>query len=240
MSQLESATSVSVDFSRRPLVVDGTALVADASGALYWPDERVLIVADLHLEKGSSHARRGVMLPPYDTRETLARLTAVVERYRPRTVVALGDSLHDRNAASRLLPADLSAIASLQRQRAWLWVTGNHDPEIDAALGGDVADELSIGNLVLRHEPRPGPAPGEIAGHLHPAARLAHRGSGVRRPCFAGDGKRVVVPAFGAFTGGLNVLEEAFAALLAMESLAVLMLGQDGVYPVPCAQLQPD
>lgn len=219
--------------------VCGVELLADLSGALFASRSRTLVVADLHLEKGSAAARRGRMLPPYDTRETLDRLGRVIDRYRPRTVVALGDSLHDSDAALRMAGADRELLALLQSGRQWIWVRGNHDPEIATDLGGDVTSALALGALVLRHEPRPGPVEAEIAGHLHPAARIAARGVGIRRRCFVGDGQRLVLPAFGAFTGGLNVRDAAFAPLFAAEP-QVLMLGEAGVYPVAAGMLLPD
>lgn len=215
------------------------AFLADRSGALFASGSRTLVVADLHLEKGSASARLGRMLPPYDTRETLDRLGRVIDRYRPRTVVALGDSLHDRDAALRMASADRQSLAQLQSGRQWIWVRGNHDHEIATDLGGDVVSELALGALVLRHEPRPEPGVTEIAGHMHPAARITARGTGIRRRCFVGDGRRLVLPAFGAFTGGLNVCDAAFAPLFAAEP-EVLMLGEAGVYPISPGLLRPD
>ena len=228
------------DYQSQPVELSGAALVADRSGALYWPAESMLVVADLHLEKASAFAARGLMLPPYDTAETLARLAQAIARYRPATVVALGDSLHDRGAAQRLGADDRRAIASLQAGRSWLWVTGNHDPAIDVGLGGEVADGLDVGGLRLQHAPGDGPVTAEIAGHLHPAARIRLPGSVLRRRCFVGCDRRLVLPAFGAFTGGLNVLDPAFEPLFAARQRRVWMLGQDGVYPVATSQLGPD
>jgi uncharacterized protein len=227
-------------FYTRSMQIAGTEVVADQSGALYVPAEHTLIVADLHLEKGSASARRGIMLPPYDSRETLRRLAGVVARYRPHCVVALGDSLHDRSAESRLGSVERAEVSDLQTGRDWVWITGNHDPVITAGLGGDVATSLCLGGIILRHEPRLGDAPGEIAGHLHPAARIVLGGTGMRRPCFVGDGTRLVLPAFGAFTGGLNVLDPAFTSLFVEHGFDVHVLGQNGVYPVPRASLRAD
>lgn len=227
-------------FCTRSMQIAGTEVVADRSGALYVPAEHTLIVADLHLEKGSASARRGIMLPPYDSRETLRRLADVVARYRPRCVVALGDSLHDRSAESRLGSVERAEVSDLQTGRDWLWITGNHDPVISADLGGAVAASLHLGAIILRHEPTPGDAPGEIAGHLHPAARVVLGGTGMRRPCFVGNGMRLVLPAFGAFTGGLNVLEQAFATLFVDHHFDVHVLGQNGVYPLARASLRTD
>ncbi len=195
------------------LRVAGAQFIADPAGALYWPQERLLIVADLHLEKGSAYAARKVFLPPYDTAETLEALGRLIASYRPRAVAALGDSFHDRRAGERLSVADRGRIRALQAGRDWIWIAGNHDRELPGGLHGEACGELSIGGVVLRHEPRAGAAPGEIAGHLHPVARLAGRAGSVRRRSFVGDGTRCVLPAFGAFAGGLNILDPAFARL---------------------------
>ena len=145
-------------------------LVADLSGALFWEEQSLLVVSDLHLEKGSSFAARGVLLPPYDTVATLGRLAAVIARHDPRMVIALGDSFHDRDAHDRLSAPDRDAIAALQARRDWIWISGNHDPALPSDLGGVVASEVAIGPIAFRHEPTG--AAGEIAGHLHPKARV--------------------------------------------------------------------
>ena len=223
-----------------PIVFGGHDFIADRSGALYWPAERTLIVADLHLEKGSAFAARGRLLPPYDTRETLQRLGEVIGRFQPARVVALGDSLHDREAAARIDAVDLVLLAALQKGRDWLWITGNHDPKIAPVFAGWVAGWLEIAGIRLQHEPASKTAVPEISGHLHPAARLVKRGVTLRRRCFVADRQRLILPAFGAFTGGLNVRDVAFLPLFDAESLRVWMLGADGVYPVPPAQLAGD
>ncbi len=225
------------DYASQSLSVCGKSFQADMSGALYWPGERALIVADMHLEKGSAHAARGQMLPPYDTRETLQRLAGVIDRYEPMQVIALGDSLHDRGGADRLGEQDRQILAILQEGREWLWVTGNHDPEIGDGIGGRAVDSVTIGGIKLQHMPYGGQVTHEIAGHMHPAARLSVYGHTVRRPCFVGNGRRLVLPAFGAFTGGLNVLDTAFEPLFGTEGMRVWMLGQEGVYPVATRQL---
>jgi uncharacterized protein len=227
------------DTATQILNVGGAALVADCSGALYWQAGRTLLVADLHLEKGSSYAEAGTLLPPYDTRETLARLADVIERYDPARVVALGDSFHDPGAADRITADDLASLRALQRGRDWIWIAGNHDPAISARAGGRIADELQIDGLTLRHEPAAGAAH-EIAGHLHPAAKLSMYGTTIRRPCFVTDGRRLVMPAFGAFTGGLNVLDAAFTALFPGGGIAVWMLGRARLYPVATRALSAD
>jgi hypothetical protein len=190
------------------------------SGALWLAAGRALVVADLHLEKGSSYAARGQMLPPYDTRETLKRLAAEVEALSPAVVILLGDTFHDRKSEDRLAADDAQALRDLARGRTLVWVIGNHDADGPRALPGETADELELDGLLLRHEPRSGSQPGEISGHLHPAARVkATRGS-VRRRCFVTDAERVILPAFGAYAGGLNVRDRAFAGLFCRSPLA--------------------
>jgi uncharacterized protein len=214
------------------VVVAGIALVADCAGALYWPEEGLLVVADLHLEKGSSYATRGVLLPPYDTAATLAKLGALVARYAPRFVVALGDSFHDGGGPERVSQDDRAMLGSLQRGREWIWIAGNHDPEPVRDLGGVSAAMFGVGPLVFRHAPEREPCDGEIAGHLHPVARVSGRGRTVSRRCFASDGKRMVMPAFGAYTGGLNIRSAAFADVFGTFKFMAHMLGAARIYAV--------
>ncbi|MFT3729959.1 MAG: ligase-associated DNA damage response endonuclease PdeM [Hyphomicrobium sp.] len=228
------------DFADQPVNICGKTFIAHQFGALYWPAESALIVSDLHLEKGSAFAARGQMLPPYDTRETLRKLAKVIDRYQPETVISLGDSLHDSDGASRMDAADVETLHMLQDDRDWIWITGNHDPKIDRALAGHVAEEIVVGGIALRHEPRPGAATHEIAGHFHPAARLVFHGTSLRRPCFVGNRLRLVMPAFGAYTGGLNILDLAFEPLFGIDGLDVWMLGHEGLYPVAPRLLRDD
>lgn len=222
------------------LTIAGVTLIADPAGALFWPDERLLAVADLHLEKGSAFAARGVLLPPYDTTATLARLAKLIEHYRPAVIVALGDSFHDGGGAARMPDVSRAALAALQRGRDWLWLTGNHDPDPPQGVGGRVAAQLAIGPLLFRHEPSPHGADGEIAGHLHPSARVAQRGRGVARRCFAADAKRMVMPAFGAYAGGLNIRDRAFVALFGALSFTAHLLGAGRLYAIPAARCMAD
>jgi DNA ligase-associated metallophosphoesterase len=214
------------------LCVAEVDLVADCAGALYWPEEAVLIVADLHLEKGSSYAARGVFLPPYDTAATLASLAHVIARYVPRAVIALGDSFHDGGGAARLADTDRAVLRALQRGRDWIWLAGNHDPEPAHGVGGTSAATLAIGALVFRHRPAALAADGEVAGHLHPVARVSKRGRSVSRRCFASDGRRLVMPAFGAYAGGLNVRDRAFADVFGSLAFTAHMLGEERLYAV--------
>jgi len=219
--------------------VFGAEVVMRSSGALWIAAERMLVVADLHLEKGSSYAARGQMLPPYDTRETLRRLEAEVEALAPAAVVLLGDTFHDRRAEGRLAADDAARLRALSMGRRLVWVVGNHDADGPQALPGEAVDELPVGGLSLRHEPQAGPQPGEVAGHLHPAAKVrAPRGT-VRRRCFVTDGERAILPAFGAYAGGLNVLDAAFAGMFVRPPLAGA-LGRDRVRAVGWRQLSGD
>ena len=220
--------------------VAGVVFEAFPEGVLWWADQRLLIVADLHLEKGSAFARRGQLLPPYDTAATLTRLARLVARFDPAVVVSLGDSFHDDGGAARLNRRDRDTLSALQAGRDWVWIAGNHDPNAPAGLEGAHLDSLAIGAVRFVHEPELMAASGEIAGHLHPAARVAGRGRSVRRRCFIGDGERLVMPAFGAYTGGLNVMDPAFAGLFVRRSLRAFMLGEDRVYAVGPRVLRPD
>jgi DNA ligase-associated metallophosphoesterase len=222
------------------IALAGITLVADCAGALYWPDEKALVVADLHLEKGSAFAARGILLPPYDTASTLARLAGLIERYAPRIVVALGDSFHDGDGPARMTDISRAALKMLQHGCDWVWIAGNHDPDPAKGIGGRFAETLALGPLTFRHQPLPQPCHGEIAGHLHPLARVAGRGRAVRRPCFASDGRRLVMPAFGAYTGGLNVRDRAIVSLFGALSFTAHMLGERRIYAVAAAKCLAD
>jgi len=222
------------------LAVAGVPLVADCAGALFWPEESLLVVADLHFEKGSAFARRGVLLPPYDTPATINHLAVLIERYAPRLVIALGDSFHDGGGPDRMSDTSRASLKALQRGRDWIWITGNHDPEPAENIGGRFAQVLAIGPLTFRHEPSAQPCDGEIAGHLHPLARVARRGRAVSRRCFASDGLRLVVPAFGAYAGGLNVRDRAIVSLFGALSFTAHMLGERRIYAFAAAKCLSD
>jgi DNA ligase-associated metallophosphoesterase len=191
-------------------------------------------VADLHLEKGSAFAVRGQLLPPYDTRETLARLLPLLRLYRPQRIVFLGDSFHDDGGVARLGAAERATLVQALGGAEAIWVAGNHDPSPPAGLPGGAAAELRVGPLAFRHVPMAG-ALGEVAGHLHPKATAPTRAGGVTRPCFVADARRVLLPAFGAYTGGLEVGDGAIAGLFPRGARAFL-LGPDRLYSFP---LQP-
>tara|TARA_R110000824_G_scaffold118960_16_gene272424 strand:+ start:4800 stop:5516 length:717 start_codon:yes stop_codon:yes gene_type:complete len=222
------------------LRVAGAMLSVLPEGAIWWEQEKTLIVADLHFEKGSSFAAKGIALPPYDTRATISRLQGLVARLAPLRLVALGDSFHDRAAEARMDEADAQSIEALTRTTQWIWISGNHDPVPPRRFGGEVHEELCIGPLVLRHEPQEAPATGELAGHLHPVAAVRVRGRRLRRRCVVSDGTRAILPAFGAYAGGLNVLDEAFGSLLPAGGFHAWMMGAHTVVPVAARKLEGD
>ena len=229
-------TSSQADAFLGEVVLAGVAFKIDPLGALVYEDERMLIVADLHLEKGSSYAKRGVMLPPYDTGTTLARLAMLIARWSPRRVIALGDSFHDDSGPERMATSDRASLAALQAGRDWIWIAGNHDPNIPTDAGGERLPALDLGPLYLRHEPRAGMQHGEIAGHLHPIARIA----GKRRRCLITDGSRAVVPAFGAYAGGLNIHDEAFHPLFLNGRKRAHVLAENQVFEVCATRCHPE
>jgi DNA ligase-associated metallophosphoesterase len=223
----------------RPLFAfAGTTFVADSAGALWWPEEEMLVVADLHLEKGSALARcHGRHLPPYDSRATIERLAAVIDRRRPRRIVCLGDSFHDRDGGAGLDPADSGALAALMRGRDWVWIEGNHDPAPPAGFGGSFAAAVVLGTVTLQHEPDSGP-PGQIVGHLHPKAAVATRAGRIAARCFAWDESRLILPAFGAYAGGLDVLDPAIASWFAGD-FQVALIGRRGLFRFERRHLRP-
>lgn len=221
------------------ILVGGLEVVPHVSGALWLPGERTLLVSDLHLEKGSSLAGKGVFLPPYDTRATLLSLTATVMTFDPARIVAMGDSFHDPRGSYRLSDDDRQAIETVAAGRSWVWLLGNHDPSPPAGMPGDTVHEMKIGDVLLRHEPDPLSSGPEIAGHLHPAAKVRLRGRTVRRRCFAITGNRIVMPAMGAYAGGLNVRDQAFSPLL-NGGFEAWMIGDQRVFRVDHRLLLPD
>jgi DNA ligase-associated metallophosphoesterase len=221
------------------LQLAGAEALLRPSGALWLAAERLLVVADLHLEKGSAYAARGQMLPPYDTRETLARLAAEAAQLRPATILLLGDSFHDGGAEARLGAEDVRTLTTVAAVADLVWIVGNHDADGPRALPGQTAASWSAAGLSLVHEPAARPRFGEVAGHLHPCARVKGRVGSVRRRCFVTDGERLVMPAFGAFAGGLNVRDVAFRGLFRRPPLAVA-LGDRRAHAVAWGQLGPD
>jgi uncharacterized protein len=228
------------------IAVAGVPLVADLAGALYWPEEGLLVVSDLHLEKGSAFAARGVLMPPYDTATTLERLSGLLARYAARIVVALGDNFHDGGGPARLARGDRAHLLELQRGRDWVWIAGNHDPDPREGIGGAFTRSLALGPLTFRHEPAArgktgmSDCDGEIAGHLHPAARIVQRGRAQTRKCFATDGGRLVMPAFGAYTGGLNIRNIAFLKVFGALGFTAYLIGQRRLYSFAAARCLAD
>lgn len=220
------------------VALNGAEVTARASGALWLAGEGLLAAGDLHFEKGSAYGLRGQLLPPYDTHATLGRLEAEVSATGARTVVLMGDSFHDAGGEARLAPDVVARISALARGRTLVWIAGNHDEEAPRALPGEAADEVRVGPLVLTHEPAETPVAGEIAGHLHPVATIARYGQRVRRRCFLTDGERMILPAFGAYAGGLNAADRAFAGLFRRPPTA-LLLGDGRVHAVSWARLTP-
>ena len=192
-----------------PLSFAGEEMALVQGRALYWPRERALLVADLHLEKASWFAARGQMLPPYDSRETLERVALAIRETGARRVYTLGDNFHDDDGATRLEPHAAGMLAALTRATDWVWITGNHDEQLGSNVGGTVVDELAVADMILRHIARPGETRAELSGHFHPKLRVTVKGRHLARPCaiigrFSGGTERMILPAFGALTGGMD------------------------------------
>lgn len=210
----------------------GTPLRALASGALWWPEQAVLCVSDLHFGKSDRVARRaGQQLPPYETRETLDRLGRDLATTGARTVVCLGDSFDDLNAAQSLAEAERMWIAKLQAGRRWIWIEGNHDPG-PVEFGGEHLKQLTMGSLTFRHIAR-ADAEGEVSGHYHPKARLQTRGGMISRPAFVYDDARLILPAYGTYTGGLRTESDVLASLMQANALAILTGPVPTCVPMP-------
>lgn len=219
--------------SAAPIHLAGERLMLDPAGLIAWPARRLLAVADLHLEKGSHFAAAGRFLPPYDTRETLARLGTALRRWRPERLVLLGDSFHDANGAARLPAAEAALLRRTLEGMEVVWVLGNHDPVPPEGLPGSAVEEWQDGPLVFRHQARPGAVQGaEISGHFHPKATMPTRCGGITRPCFVADAKRVMLPAFGAYTGGLDAADPAIAGLFP-RGARLFLLGRDRLFSMP-------
>ncbi|HUN48290.1 MAG TPA: ligase-associated DNA damage response endonuclease PdeM [Stellaceae bacterium] len=215
------------------LRLNGADLLADGSGALYWPAESLLAVADLHLEKGSSFARSGTLLPPYDTRATLDRLEAAAARYRPGRIICLGDSFHDGDGAGRLGGEERRRLAALTARHTLYWIAGNHDPAPPAGIGGEVVAEfLDCGPLTFRHLAGPEAPAGEVSGHFHPKASLWVRERRLTGRCFLSDQRRIVLPAFGAYAGGLDARDPALVKLFP-DGCAVHFIGRSRIATLP-------
>ncbi len=197
-------------------------LMALPQGALFWPARRALLVADLHFEKASWFASFGQMLPPYDSIATLTDLTAIVDVVAPAEIWCLGDSFHDSAGAGRLPPRAQGLLAALTARVRWTWVTGNHDPAPAHHHGGAVVDEAVIDGIVLRHEADPGERRPELSGHFHPKLRVRVRGRHVSRRCFVASPTKIVLPAFGALTGGLDAAHPEIARAMGGQGEALV------------------
>jgi hypothetical protein len=208
----------------------GQTLLFDPAGAMLLPEHNLLCISDLHLEKGAAFARRGQLLPPWDTLATLRILEGVIARHNPKIVVSLGDNFHDRTGSVHMPVEFRLMINSMARGREWIWINGNHDPDGVTDLAGISADTLDYAGLHFRHEPQKTSQAGEIAGHLHPAATLWRKERAVRRPCFAIDGRRLIMPSFGVMTGGLDIDNRAFSGLFERERLTAHMLSQGRIH----------
>lgn len=219
----ESETATVIRFA-------GQRLVPLVSGALYWPQENALLVADLHLDKFGAFARRGSLLPPYDTALTLRKLEADLKATGATEVIALGDSFHRDESHEHLIDADRLRLVALIGAAHWTWISGNHDRAAHG-LGGTCVPGLERGGLTLVHEPKRNGG-GLVAGHLHPAAQIAINGRVTRRRCFVHDGETLVLPAYGAGTGAMNILSPVLAPFFQWDRLEVFMIGRDRVYPV--------
>ncbi|MGI9484129.1 MAG: ligase-associated DNA damage response endonuclease PdeM [Hyphomicrobiales bacterium] len=213
-------------------------LVPHVSGALWAPEQHALLVADLHFEKASAFAARGVHLPPYDTRSTLRSLKAVCDEFSPRRIICLGDSFHDDRARERMDEESIAQIKAFTSAHDFVWITGNHDEAPPVDLGGTVEREVRLDAITLRHIPTGGlPLFPEIAGHYHPVAVVSRRGRRLRRRCFVSDGSRLIMPSFGALTGGLNVCSPAIKAVFADGNFDAWLVGRDRVYRFPSQKL---
>jgi len=229
--------SASIERGNQTLKLQGEELVLLLEGALWCDRLNLLVLSDLHFEKGSSFALAGQLLPPYDTDATLDLIEQLIAQTGAETCISLGDSFHDQHADRRLSASSVSRIRKLTAQTDWVWVEGNHDPLPPVALGGRATHLLRIGALVFRHEPTG--EEGEVAGHLHPVARVKASGRHLRRKCFVTDGRSLILPSLGAYTGGLNICHSAFDACL-KGARRVFALGGERIYEISEDRLIPD
>lgn len=225
------------------LIFGNDRLILDPSGALYWPEEQLLVVADLHFEKGSSFAASAFRpLPPHDTAQTLGNLASVVNAYNPRRVICLGDSFHDRQAAARLSRSDLAKLRSLAAEREWIWIVGNHDPVLPDIVGGTTTRAAEISGIIFQHDPAEETgqrAPRIVFGHFHPVALVSLAGRLIRRRCFVIGSRRLLIPAFGSYAGGLNILNPVILDQFP-GGYKVLLLERNRLYNIQVQHLRPD
>jgi len=221
--------------SPAPIHLAGERLMLDPMGALFWPAAGILAVSDLHLEKGSSFAPKGMLLPPWDTQATLDRLTLLLRRWCPAIVIGLGDSFHDANGAARLPRSELARLTAMTEAHRFIWVQGNHDPAPPEGVGGEWQEHFCAGPILFRHQAGRPSAAAEIVGHHHPKALVPARGTSVSRPCFVADRQRIMMPAFGAYTGGLDVGDPAIRRLFPTGG-RVFVLGKDRLFSFALGQ----
>jgi len=225
---------VPVSFEGLEFAFAGEAMALAGGRALWWERERALVVADLHLEKASAFAMRGQMLPPYDSRATLERLADALRLTGARRVYCLGDNFHDANGRERLEGHAAGMLAALVRATDWIWVTGNHDRGPTLGVGGTACDELEVSGVMLRHQAAAGGEQPELSGHFHPKLRVGVRGMRIARPCLVASERRMILPAFGALTGGMDVTDPAIrAAMMPADAVDALVAAGERVVRLP-------
>ncbi len=205
-----------------PLSFAGETFQASASGALFWRSQNALLVADLHLEKASWFARLGQLLPPYDSHATLTALTEEVDRAGATRLYCIGDSFHDRFGCDRLPSDSRAMLEAVTRRLDWPWIVGNHDPGFADHCGGRIVEEAGIGGITLRHEAVPGDPRPEISGHLHPKLRLSLNGRHISRRCFVASRSKLILPAFGSLTGGLDARHPEIVRAISGDAVALV------------------
>jgi DNA ligase-associated metallophosphoesterase len=223
---------------RHKIMLGGMELRPDLSGALHVPEMNALIISDLHLEQGSSLARRGIRVPPFDTSITIAMLEQVIVRFAPQRLIFLGDSFHDDEGEARVESELMLRLQGLSKSYECFWICGNHDPSPPRNLAGHAADHILLGPITLRHEPaRLRKDEFEICGHLHPGCAVTQRGRRVAGKCFVADERRLIMPAFGAYTGALSVFAKPYERLFKHDETKAWMIGQERIYQFPFSRL---
>jgi DNA ligase-associated metallophosphoesterase len=219
------------------ITLSGISFLPHHSGALFAPDHHTLLIADLHLEQGASLARRGIHVPPFDTATTISLLEQVISETKPWRLVLLGDSFHDGRGSSELPQSQAERLLRVTSEIETIWISGNHDPHPPQGLGGIATHEHSLEHIFLRHQPSKRVSKPEIAGHLHPGATIVQRGVATRGKCFVADGQRIILPAFGAYTGALGLRSPAFANMFDEASAQVWMIGRSAIHRFPMARV---
>lgn len=226
----------SADLSRTSFTFGGQHFVALPDRALYWPQQRALIVADLHFEKGSAFAANGQHLPPYDSHDILSRLLILIEQSQAQQIFCLGDSFHDRNAAARMTPDISQRLSGLAAERHICWIAGNHDGLSGSAWGGSIAEEAVLNGIVLRHESLAHESRPEISGHYHPKLRFSMHGRTLSRPCFLINEKRLMLPAFGSLAGGMDVHSAEIMRLFGQNDCQAMIVADEKLLHFPVKQ----